>query len=66
MWNPVLAALPYSWKTDYAAVLKLPVAVQQKAHAACVERKFDRIFMTSLSFENDQATAVFSSRGVDP
>ena len=47
-------------------VLEAPVAGQQKAHAAYVERKFDRIFMTSLSFENDQATAVFSSRGVDP
>ena len=65
MWNPVLPALPYSWKTDYAAVLKLPVAVQQKAHAACVEHKFDRVFVTSLSFENDQATAVFCCRGAD-
>ena len=46
-------------------VLEPPVAVQQKAHAACVERKFDRIFMTLLSFENDQATAVFSCRGAD-
>ena len=46
-------------------MLKPPVAVQQKAHAACVERKFDRVFMTSLSFENDQATAVFSCRGGD-
>ena len=41
------------------------VVVQQKAHVACVERKFDRVFMTSLSFENDQATAVFSCRGGD-
>ena len=47
-------------------MLEPSVAVQQKAHAACVERKFDRVFMTSLSFENDQATAVFISRGVDP
>ena len=46
-------------------MLEPPVAVQQKAHADCVERKFDRIFMTSLSFENDQATAVFSCRGAD-
>ena len=41
------------------------VVDQQKAHAACVERKFDRVFMTSLSFENDQATAAFSCRGAD-
>ena len=41
------------------------VAVQQKAHAACVGRKFDRVFKTSLSFENDQATAVISCRGAD-
>ena len=47
-------------------MLEPSVAVQQKAHAACFERKFDRVFMMSLSFENDQATAVFSSRGVDP
>ena len=46
-------------------MLEPPVAVQQKAHAAFVERKFDRVFMTSLSFENDQATAVFSCRGAD-
>ena len=46
-------------------MLEPPVAVQQKVHAACVERKFDRVFMTSLSFENDQATAVFSCRGAD-
>ena len=46
-------------------MLEPPVAVQQKAHAACVERKFDRVFMTSLSFENDQAKAVFSCRGAD-
>ena len=46
-------------------MLEPPVAVQQKAHAACVERKFDCAFMTSLSFENDQATAVFSCRGGD-
>ena len=64
--EPTLPASSNSWKTDYAAALELPVAVQQKAHAACVDRKFDRVFMTSLSFENDQATAVFSSRGVDP
>ena len=41
------------------------VVVQQKAQAACDERKFDRVFMTSLSFENDQATAVFSCRGAN-
>ncbi|MDB9890861.1 hypothetical protein OAD74_05735 [Alphaproteobacteria bacterium] len=46
-------------------MLEPPVAVQQKAHAACVERKFDRVFMTSLSFGNDQPTAVFSCRGAD-
>ena len=46
-------------------MLEPPVAVQQKAYAACVERKFDRIFMTSLSFGNDQATAVFSCHGAD-
>ena len=46
-------------------MLEPPVAVEQKAHAACVERKFDRVFMTSLSFENDQATAVFSCRGAN-
>ena len=46
-------------------VLEPPVAVQQKAHAACVKRKFDRVVMTSLSFENDQATAVYSCRGAD-
>ncbi|MDC1118396.1 hypothetical protein OAT77_05395 [Alphaproteobacteria bacterium] len=46
-------------------MLEPPVAVQQKAHAACVERKFDRAFTASLSFENDQATAVFSCRGAD-
>jgi hypothetical protein len=47
-------------------VLELPVAVQQKAHAACVERQFDRAFMTSLLFESDQATAVSNCRGADP
>ena len=46
-------------------MLEPPVAVQQKAHVACVERKFDRVFMTSLSFENDQATMAFSCRGAD-
>ena len=46
-------------------MLEPPVAVQQKAHAACVEREFDRVFVASLSFENDQATAVFSCRGAD-
>ena len=46
-------------------MLEPPVAVQQKAHAACVERKFDRVFTSSRSFENDQATAVFSCRGAD-
>ena len=46
-------------------MLELSVAVQQKAHATWVERKFDRVFKTSLSFENDQATAVFSCRGAD-
>jgi hypothetical protein len=60
-----LPALSYSWQTDYAAVLAPPVADQQKAHAACVKRQFERDFMTSLSFENDQATAVFSCRGGD-
>lgn len=59
--DPALPALSYSWQ----AVLASPVAVQQKAHAACVKRQFDRAFMTSLSFENDQATAVFSCRGGD-
>ena len=63
--EPTLPTLSYNKKTDYAAVLEPSVAVQQKAHAACVERKFDRVFMTSLSFENDQATAVFSCRGAD-
>ena len=63
--DPALPVLSYSWKTDYAVVLAPPVAVQQKAQAACVERQFDRAFMTSLSFENDQATAVFSCRGGD-
>jgi hypothetical protein len=63
--SPALPALSYSWQTNYAAVLAPPVAVQQKAHAACVKRQFDRAFMTSLSFENDQATAVFSCRGGD-
>jgi len=63
--DPALPALSYSWQTDYAAVLAPPVAVQQKAHAACVERQFARAFMTSLSFENDQATAGFSCRGGD-
>ena len=47
-------------------MLELPVAVQQKAHAAFVERQFDHAFMTSLSFENDQATAVSNCRGADP
>ncbi|MDB0016539.1 hypothetical protein N9E28_03240 [Alphaproteobacteria bacterium] len=60
-----MPALSYNSKTDYVAVLEPPVAVQQKAHAACVGRKFDRVFMTSLSFENDQATAVFSCRGAN-
>jgi hypothetical protein len=63
--DPALAALSYSWKTDYAAVLAPPVVVQQKAHAVFVQRQFDCAFMTSLSFENDQATAVFSCRGAD-
>jgi|OM-RGC.v1.037548055 hypothetical protein len=44
-------------------VLAPLVSVQQKAHAACVKRQFDRAFMTSLSFENDQATGVCSCRG---
>ena len=47
-------------------MLEPSVAVQQKAHAACVERKLDRVFMTSRSFENDQATAVFGCCGADP
>ena len=63
--GPILADLSYSWKTNYAAVLAPPIEVQQKANAACVERQFNRGFMTSLSFENDQATAVFSCRGAD-
>ena len=46
-------------------MLEPPVVVQQKAHAARVERKFDCVFTASLSFENDQATAVFSCRGAD-
>jgi hypothetical protein len=33
---PALAALSYSWKTDYAGVLTPPVEIQQKAHAACI------------------------------
>jgi hypothetical protein len=37
--EPALPALSYSWKTDYVVVLEPPVVVQQKAHAACVERK---------------------------
>ena len=60
---PALAALSYSWKTDYAGVLTPPVEIQQKAHAACIQREFERAFMTSISFEHDQATAVFSCRG---
>jgi hypothetical protein len=63
--EPTLPALSYNQKTDYAAVLEPSVEVQQKAHAACVERKFDHVFKTSLSFEHDQATAVFSCRGAD-
>jgi len=63
--SAALPALSYSWQTNYAAVLAPPVAVQQKAHAACIKRQFDRAFMTSLSFENDQATAVFSCRAGD-
>ena len=61
-----MLALSYSWETNYAAVLELPVAVQQKVHAAWVERQLDHAFMTSLSFENDQATAVSNCRGADP
>ena len=64
-YEPALPALSYGWQTNYAAVLAPPVAIQQKAHAACVKRQFVRAFMTSLSFENDQATAVFSCRGGD-
>ena len=63
--DPALPALSYRWKANYAAVMAPPVAVQQKANAACDKRQFDRAFMTSLSFENDQATAVFSCRGRD-
>ena len=63
--DPTLPALSCSWKINYAAALALSVAVQQKAHAACVKRQFDSAFMTSLLFENDQATAVFSCRGGD-
>jgi len=63
--SPALPALSYSRQTNYAAVLAPPVAVQQKAHAACVKRQFVRAFMTSLSFENDQATSVFSCRAGD-
>jgi hypothetical protein len=63
--DPALPALSHSWKTNYAAVMAPPVAVQQKANASRDKRQFDRAFMTSLSFENDQATAVFSCRGVD-
>ena len=48
------------------AVLELPVAVQQTAHTACVERQFDHAFMTSLAFENDQATAGSDCRGAEP
>jgi hypothetical protein len=47
------------------AVLAPPVEVQQKANAACAKREFDRAFMTSLSFENGQAIAVFSCRSAD-
>jgi hypothetical protein len=46
-------------------VLEPPVAVQKKAHAAFFQRQFDRAFMTALSFENDQAPAVFSCRGAN-
>ena len=60
--DPALPALSYSWKTNYAAVLAPPVAVQQKANAASDKRQFDRAFMTLLSYENDQATAVLSCR----
>jgi hypothetical protein len=63
--EPALPALSYSWKPDYAVALEPPVAVQRKAHAACVQCQFDFTFMTSLSFENDQATAVFICRGAD-
>ena len=60
-----LSALSFGWNNNYPAVLAPSVGVHRKAHAACVEHKFDRVFMTSLSFENDQATAVFSCRGAD-
>ena len=46
-------------------MLEPPVVIQQKAHAASVKHKFDSVFMTSLSFENDQATMAFSCRGAD-
>lgn len=61
--TPALAALSYSWKTDYAGALIPPVEIQQKAHAACIQREFERAFMTSISFEQDHAIAVFSCRG---
>ena len=46
-------------------MLEPPVVVQQKTHVAFVERQFDRVFMTSLLFKNDQATVVLSYRGAD-
>ena len=64
--GPTLPALSCSWKTDYAAVLKHASCVSAKAHAACAERILDRVFMTSPSFADHQATAVFGCLGADP
>jgi len=60
-----MAPLQYSWNTNYSAMLSPPVDIREQAHAACVERGFDRAFMQSIAINEDQATAYFSCRGSD-
>ena len=60
-----LAPLQYSWNTRYSAMLSPPVHIREKALAACVGRGFDRAYMQSIAFNEDQATASFSCRGSD-
>ena len=60
-----LAPLEYNWNTNYSAMLSPPMDIRKQAHAACVERGFDRAFMQSIVINEDQATAYFSCRGSD-
>ena len=62
---PSMAPMKYSWKTNYSAMLSPPLAIREKALAACTQRGFDRAYMQSIAIDEDQATAYFSCRGSD-